>query len=109
MPGIVAAGELLEATGLAGFRHAYPQRLSIGMTRRVALVRAFAVMPDLLLLDEPFVSLDEPTAQRLRQLLLDIWERTRRRFCSSRRIPAKRPNWRTVLSFSRRRPDPSAR
>jgi NitT/TauT family transport system ATP-binding protein len=66
-------GELLEATGLAGFRHAYPQRLSIGMTRRVALARAFAVMPDLLLLDEPFVSLDEPTAQRLRQLLLDIW------------------------------------
>jgi NitT/TauT family transport system ATP-binding protein len=66
--------ELLEATGLAQFRHAYPERLSVGMTRRVALARAFAVGPDLLLMDEPFVSLDEPTAQRLRSLLLDIWQ-----------------------------------
>jgi NitT/TauT family transport system ATP-binding protein len=66
--------ELLEATGLAQFRHAYPERLSVGMTRRVALARAFAVRPDLLLMDEPFVSLDEPTAQRLRLLLLDIWQ-----------------------------------
>jgi NitT/TauT family transport system ATP-binding protein len=66
--------EFLEATGLAEFRHAYPERLSVGMTRRVALARAFAVKPDLLLMDEPFVSLDEPTAQRLRSLLLDIWQ-----------------------------------
>lgn len=67
-------GELLLATGLAEFRHAYPERLSVGMTRRVALARAFAVAPDLLLMDEPFVSLDEPTAERLRSLLLDIWQ-----------------------------------
>jgi len=67
-------GDLLEATGLSAFRHAYPGRLSVGMTRRVALARAFAVMPDLLLMDEPFVSLDEPTAERLRLLLLDIWQ-----------------------------------
>ncbi len=66
--------ELLRATGLADFRHAYPERLSVGMTRRVALARAFAVTPDLLLMDEPFVSLDEPTAERLRALLLDIWQ-----------------------------------
>ncbi|MGH6927756.1 MAG: ABC transporter ATP-binding protein, partial [Dongiaceae bacterium] len=65
--------ELLLATGLADFRHAYPERLSVGMTRRVALARAFAVAPDLLLMDEPFVSLDEPTAERLRSLLLDVW------------------------------------
>ena len=44
------------------------------MTRRVALARAFAVAPDLLLMDEPFVSLDEPTADRLRALLLEIWQ-----------------------------------
>jgi NitT/TauT family transport system ATP-binding protein len=67
--------ELLEATGLSQFRHAYPERLSVGMSRRVALARAFAVEPTLLLMDEPFVSLDEPTADRLRQLLLDIWRR----------------------------------
>jgi NitT/TauT family transport system ATP-binding protein len=66
--------ELLQATGLAEFRHAYPERLSVGMTRRVALARAFAVAPDLLLMDEPFVSLDEPTADRLRGLLLEIWQ-----------------------------------
>ena len=67
--------ELLAITGLSDFRHAYPERLSVGMTRRVALVRAFAVEPNLMLLDEPFVSLDEPTAERLRSLLLDVWTR----------------------------------
>ncbi|MFQ5775069.1 MAG: ABC transporter ATP-binding protein [Kiloniellaceae bacterium] len=64
--------ELLVAAGLDGFRNAYPQRLSLGMSRRVALVRAFAVQPDLLLMDEPFVSLDAATAQHLRALLLEI-------------------------------------
>jgi ABC-type nitrate/sulfonate/bicarbonate transport system ATPase subunit len=67
--------ELLAMTGLSDFRDTYPERLSVGMSRRVALVRAFAVEPDLLLMDEPFVSLDEATAQKLRQMLLDIWQR----------------------------------
>jgi NitT/TauT family transport system ATP-binding protein len=67
--------ELLAITGLAEFHHTYPERLSVGMARRVALVRAFAVEPNLLLLDEPFVSLDESTAERLRALLVDIWTR----------------------------------
>ena len=64
---------LLEVAGLAEFRDAYPQRLSLGLARRAALVRAFAVKPDLLLMDEPFVSLDRPTAERLRRLLVGIW------------------------------------
>jgi len=51
----------------------YPQELSLGLARRVALARAFAPRPDLLLLDEPFVSLDERTADRLRRLLLEVW------------------------------------
>jgi len=67
--------ELLAVMGLIEARHTYPERLSVGMARRVALVRAFAVEPDLLLMDEPFVSLDEETADRLRTLLLDIWSR----------------------------------
>jgi ABC-type nitrate/sulfonate/bicarbonate transport system ATPase subunit len=65
--------ELLEVADLAGFRDSYPARLSLGMSRRAALVRAFAVQPDLLLMDEPFVSLDPARAQRLRRLLVRIW------------------------------------
>ena len=64
---------LLEVAGLEDFRRSYPQRLSLGLARRVALVRAFAIKPDLLLMDEPFVSLDRPTAERLRGLLVRIW------------------------------------
>ena len=60
----------LDAMELADVRKVYPTRLSLGMARRVALARAFVVRPTLLLMDEPFVSLDEPTAGRLRQLLL---------------------------------------
>jgi NitT/TauT family transport system ATP-binding protein len=59
--------------GLAEARHVYPNRLSVGMSRRAALARALAIAPDLLLMDEPFVSLDEATAQRLRRLLLEAW------------------------------------
>jgi ABC-type nitrate/sulfonate/bicarbonate transport system ATPase subunit len=67
--------DLLAMMGLAGFADVYPQRLSVGMARRVALARALAVEPDLLLLDEPFVSLDEPTAHRLREALLALRRR----------------------------------
>jgi ABC-type nitrate/sulfonate/bicarbonate transport system ATPase subunit len=62
----------LAEVGLEGTGKVFASRLSLGMARRVALARAFAIRPDLLLLDEPFVSLDEPTAHRLRLLLLDL-------------------------------------
>jgi NitT/TauT family transport system ATP-binding protein len=64
---------LAHAVGIADMLPRYPQELSLGLARRVALARAFATKPDLLLLDEPFVSLDERTADRLRRLLLDVW------------------------------------
>ncbi len=64
---------LFEALGLAGMRALYPGELSLGLARRVALARAFAVEPTILFLDEPFVSLDERTAQRLRTLLMSVW------------------------------------
>lgn len=64
---------LLQQVGLAGFESSYPAQLSGGMQRRVSLARAFAISPALLMLDEPFQSLDEPTADGLRRLLLDLW------------------------------------
>ena len=66
-------GSLLSAMGLDSHRRAYPGQLSLGLARRVALARAFVVEPDLLLMDEPFASLDAPTAERLRRLLIEIW------------------------------------
>jgi len=45
------------------------------MQRRVALARAFVLEPDILLMDEPFVSLDDPTAHDLRALLVELWSR----------------------------------
>jgi ABC-type nitrate/sulfonate/bicarbonate transport system ATPase subunit len=68
--------DLLRTLGLSAFGDAWPGTLSLGMARRVAIARAFAVEPDLVLLDEPFVSLDPDTALRGRALLLETW-RTR--------------------------------
>lgn len=65
---------LLDFMQLSKSQHEYPERLSIGMNRRVAIIRAFAVNPDLLLMDEPFVSLDPPTARDVRNLLLQLWQ-----------------------------------
>ncbi|WAK02966.1 ABC transporter ATP-binding protein [Methylobacter sp. YRD-M1] len=64
---------LLETMQLTRAQHVYPERLSLGMSRRVAIIRAFAVNPDVLLMDEPFVSLDAPTARQVRDLLLKLW------------------------------------
>ena len=64
---------LYETLGLGGMEDFFPAQLSLGLARRAALARAFAVEPALLLLDEPFVSLDEATAERLRALLMAVW------------------------------------
>ncbi len=69
-----AIDSLLEAMQLTAAQHVYPERLSLGMSRRVAITRAFAIDPDLLLMDEPFVSLDAPTARQVRALLLSLWQ-----------------------------------
>ncbi len=68
-----AIPDLLARVGLSGAETAYPERLSLGMQRRVAIARGFALQPDILLMDEPFVSLDDPTAQSLRTLVVELW------------------------------------
>jgi NitT/TauT family transport system ATP-binding protein len=65
--------ELLEVMQLTDSQQVYPERLSLGMSRRVSIIRAFAIEPDVLLMDEPFVSLDAPTARQVRKLLLKLW------------------------------------
>lgn len=61
----------LDQVGLSDALDSYPARMSLGMARRVALARALAIQPDVLLLDEAFVSLDDETAQRLRAVVLE--------------------------------------
>lgn len=65
--------ELLEIMEIADLKHHYPGQISLGMARRVALVRAFVIQPQILLMDEPFVSLDANNARKIRQRLLDVW------------------------------------
>jgi NitT/TauT family transport system ATP-binding protein len=65
---------LLEAMQLTDSQHAYPEHLSLGMSRRVSIIRAFAINPTLLLMDEPFVSLDASTARQVRHLLVNLWQ-----------------------------------
>lgn len=66
--------EYLELVGLEEFDDEYPRSLSGGMQQRVSIARAMAVEPDVILMDEPFSSVDEITARQLRSDLVDIYE-----------------------------------
>lgn len=67
--------EILDTLGLGELLDRYPQELSGGQRQRVALARAFIMKPDLLLLDEAFSALDIVTAERSRELFLELWRR----------------------------------
>src|SRR5947209_8182721 len=68
-----AVARAINLVGLDGFEQAYPKELSGGMKQRVGFARALAVAPEILLMDEPFGSLDPLTAENLRSQVGDLW------------------------------------
>jgi NitT/TauT family transport system ATP-binding protein len=79
MPGVEArrrAESYLETVGLTGHEDLYPRELSGGMKQRVAIARTLAVEPRILLMDEPFASLDAQTRNGMQEFLVELWQRT---------------------------------
>ena len=71
------AFELTKKIGLEKYKNQYPNKLSGGMQRRIALARAFAPNPNILLLDEPFISIDKKIGNSLRKLLIKLWKKNK--------------------------------
>lgn len=71
------ARAMIEKVGLTRFRDVYPHTLSGGMKMRVAIARAMALEPDILLMDEPFAALDALTRRKMQQELLGLWSHLR--------------------------------
>ena len=74
---IERANSVVEKVGLTKFRDVYPHMLSGGMKMRVAIARAMALEPDILLMDEPFAALDALTRRSMQQELLSLWDQLR--------------------------------
>jgi NitT/TauT family transport system ATP-binding protein len=68
------AAQIIEQVGLRGFETSYPAELSGGMRQRVGIARVLIMQPQVLLMDEPFGSLDAQTRMLMQELLLQVWE-----------------------------------
>jgi ABC-type nitrate/sulfonate/bicarbonate transport system ATPase subunit len=68
------AAQIIEQVGLQGFESSYPAELSGGMRQRVGIARVLIMQPQVLLMDEPFGSLDAQTRSLMQELLLQVWE-----------------------------------
>jgi len=73
----VSVKKYVELMGLNGFESHYPSQLSGGMKQRVAIARVLVNEPEVMLMDEPFASLDAQTRLSMQMLLLEVWERLR--------------------------------
>ena len=71
------ANAMIEKVNLTRFKDVYPHMLSGGMKMRVAIARAMALEPDILLMDEPFAALDALTRRKMQQELLGLWDQLR--------------------------------
>ena len=67
------AGTWLKKVGLSGHEHKYPHQLSGGQQQRVAIARALVLKPRIILMDEPFSALDEPTRCDMQRLIMELW------------------------------------
>jgi len=70
------ARKYLKLVGLEGFENSYPFELSGGMKQRAALARVLAKDPEILLMDEPFASVDAQSSNKLQEELVDLWQKT---------------------------------
>jgi|WetSurMetagenome_2_1015567.scaffolds.fasta_scaffold17438_2 NitT/TauT family transport system ATP-binding protein len=67
------AATWIKKVGLAGHERKYPHQLSGGQQQRVAIARSLALKPKIILMDEPFSALDEPTRYEMQRLIMDLW------------------------------------